>query len=166
MESSDDMKRNIVIGAVIIVLIAIGVWIYQYTTTPDTSLADEAIDNIRIGDTVDHLKEDFIKDQQIVLEGKQFYKSRQHKGMIVRVSNKSKKVSAIIVFKNKDVATSRNVHVGDTTDEVTEAYGDTYKKSVLQNKKSSITYKDRENKLTLKFIISKDHVKRIELFSE
>ncbi|WP_414047151.1 hypothetical protein ACMGE7_09695 [Macrococcus equi] len=141
-------------------------WLYNYCTTPDNDLSDEYIGNVGVKQTFKNKDKVFVVDPLIQLEGKTFYRSKKNDGLIVRKENKHDRITAVTLFKDKDIATSRDITIGSSKQEVIDAYGDTYKKSILPKKQTQFHFKDKEHHIGMKFMFKKDKVQKIELFED
>lgn len=158
------MKRNLIVLLSISLCVVLAIWLYIFCTTPDNDLSEETIGDIRVHQDFNKLKYKFTIDHSVQLEGKTFYRSKQHNGLIVRKNNKSNKVSAITLFDDKVIQTNRDISIGNTKQDVIDAYGDTYQKSMINKHQTQFFYKDRENHIGMKFVFKKNKVKRIELY--
>ncbi|MCE4957423.1 hypothetical protein [Macrococcoides caseolyticum] len=160
------MKKYIIIILTIALLFGVGAWLYSYCTTPDNDLSNEQIGNLLIKDTFENKDKAFAIDPMVQLDGKLFYRLEKDKGLIVRVDKKKKQITAIMLFHNKKIQTSRDIAIGHSKEAVIDAYGETYKKSLLPKKQTQFYYKDKENHIGMKFIFKKDNLVKIELFEE
>lgn len=160
------MKKYIIILVSLILCSFIGLWLYNYCTTPDNDLSEESIGDVYIRQPFKEVKKDFTQDSNIRLEGKTFYHSTEHKGFVVRKDNKHDSVTAVVLFKDNHIKTPRDITIGSSKQEVIDAYGDTYKKSMLPKKQTQFHYKDKESHIGMKFVFKADKVKKIELFEE
>lgn len=160
------MKKITILIISLITCLALGIWLYLYCTTPDNDLSKERIDNIGVNQPFKNEQNKFLVDPMIQLEGKTFYRSKQYKALIIRKDNKQNRITAVTLFKDAKLKTSRDIHIGSTKAAVIEAYGDTYKKSILPKQQTQFHYKDKENHIGMKFIFKNDLVKKIELFEE
>lgn len=164
-ERDSVMKKYLVIIITMLFVCISGMMIYNYCTTPDNDLSQEKIGNYTLHQHRNALLEKFKKDDTAAVEGKSFYRSKDYPGLIIRVSNKKQQINAIMLYSNKNLYTARNITIGDSRDKVVEAYGDTYKKSFLNNKQTQYHYMDKENHIGMKFVFKNDRVNRIELFN-
>ncbi|RAI80119.1 hypothetical protein BFS35_010060 [Macrococcoides goetzii] len=160
------MKKYVTIIIVLILSVSIALWLYNYCTTPDNDLSEERLGDVKIGEKYEEKNEDFVKDVRIQLEGKTFYRSVKHRGFIIRKDNKNNQITAVSLFKNPAVKTSRDITIDSTKQDVIDAYGDTYKKSLLPKQQTQFHFKDKEHHIGMKFVFRNDLVKRIEIFAE
>lgn len=158
------MKKYIFTIITLFVIFISGMLVYNYCTTPDNDLSQERIGNYMLHQHRNTLLEKFKEDDNAKVEGKTFYRSNAFPGLIISVSNKKQQVSALILYRNDTLYTARNIGIGDSKAQVIEAYGTTYKKSILNNHQTQYHYMDKENHIGLKFIFKDNKVKRIELF--
>ncbi|MCU7557863.1 hypothetical protein [Macrococcus capreoli] len=160
------MKKYIVIVISLILCFALGLWLYTYCTTPDNDLSQESLGDVSVNQPFKEIGNDFEIDPKIQLEGKSFYHAKDSKGLVIRKDNKHDRITAIVLFKDNHVYTSRDITIGSAKQEVIDAYGDTYKKSILPKQQTQFHYKDKEDHVGMKFIFKGDKVTRIELFEE
>lgn len=160
------MKKFVTIIVVLILSVIIALWLYNYCTTPDNDLSEERLGDIKIGENYEEKHKDFVKDSRIQLEGRTFYRSVKHRGLIIRKDNKNNHITAVSLFKNPAVKTSRDITIDSTKQDVIDTYGDTYKKSLLPKQQTQFHYKDKEHHIGMKFVLRNDLVKRIEIFAE
>ncbi|WP_414045765.1 hypothetical protein [Macrococcus equi] len=160
------MKKYLTVILTVVLCLCIGMWLYNYCTTPDNDLSDEHIGNVGVKQTFKNKDKVFVVDPLIQLEGKTFYRSKKNDGLIVRKENKHDRITAVTLFKDKDIATSRDITIGSSKQEVIDAYGDTYKKSILPKKQTQFHFKDKEHHIGMKFMFKKDKVQKIELFED
>ncbi|WP_414042378.1 hypothetical protein ACMGE9_08555 [Macrococcus sp. EM39E] len=160
------MKKYFIAIISLIACIVLGIWLYTYCTTPDNDLSEERIDNIGVKQPFKNKHNKFVVDAMIQLDGKTFYRSNKCKELIIRKDNKHNRITAVTLFKDDRVRTSRDIGIDSSKQDVIEAYGDTYKKSILTKNQTQYHYKDKENHIGMKFIFKDDKVKKIELFEE
>lgn len=158
------MKKYIFTIIGIFIIFVSGMLVYNYCTTPDNDLSHERIGNYMLHQHRNVLLESFKEDDNARVGGKSFYRSDALPGLIISVSNKKQQISALILYRNDILYTARNIGIGDSKAQVIEAYGTTYKKSILNNHQTQYHYMDKENHMGLKFIFKDNKVKRIELF--
>ncbi|RAI80722.1 hypothetical protein BFS34_006105 [Macrococcoides caseolyticum subsp. hominis] len=158
------MKKYIFTIIGIFIIFVSGMLVYNYCTTPDNDLSHERIGNYMLHQHRNVLLESFKEDDNARVGGKSFYRSDALPGLIISVSNKKQQISALILYRNDILYTARNIGIGDSKAQVIEAYGTTYKKSILNNHQTQYHYMDKENHMGMKFIFKDNKVKRIELF--
>ncbi|HCD18100.1 MULTISPECIES: hypothetical protein [Staphylococcaceae] len=158
------MKKYIFTIIGLFIIFVSGMLVYNYCTTPDNDLSQERIGNYMLHQHRNVLLESFKEDDNAKVEGKSFYRSDALPGLIISVSNKKQQISALILYRNDKLYTERNIGIGDSKAQVIEAYGTTYKKSILNNRQTQYHYMDKENHIGMKFIFKDNKVKRIELF--
>jgi len=158
------MKKYIFTIIGLFIIFVSGMLVYNYCTTPDNDLSQEHIGNYMLHQHRNVLLESFKEDDNAKVEGKSFYRSDALPGLIISVSNKKQQISALILYRNDKLYTERNIGIGDSKAQVIEAYGTTYKKSILNNRQTQYHYIDKENHIGMKFIFKDNKVKRIELF--
>jgi len=158
------MKKYIFTIIGIFIIFVSGMLVYNYCTTPDNDLSHERIGNYMLHQHRNVLLESFKEDDNARVGGKSFYRSDALPGLIISVLNKKQQISALILYRNDTLYTSRNIGIGDSKAQVIEAYGTTYKKSILNNHQTQYHYMDKENHMGMKFIFKDNKVKRIELF--
>ncbi len=158
------MKKYIFTIIGMFIIFVSGMLVYNYCTTPDNDLSHERIGNYMLHQHRNVLLESFKEDDNVRVEGKSFYRSDALPGLIISVSNKKQQISALILYRNDTLYTARNIGIGDSKAQVIEAYGMTYKKSILNNRQTQYHYMDKENHMGMKFIFKDNKVKRIELF--
>ncbi len=160
------MKKYVSIIIVLILSVSIALWLYNYCTTPDNDLSEERLGDVKIGEGYEEKDKDFVKDARIQLEGRTFYRSVKRRGLIIRKDNKNNHITAVSLFKNPAVKTSRDITIDSSKQEVIDAYGNTYKKSLLPKQQTQFHYKDKEHHIGMKFVFRDNKVKRIEIFAE
>lgn len=158
------MKKYIFTIIGIFIIFVSGMLVYNYCTTPDNDLSHERIGNYMLHQHRNVLLESFKEDDNARVGGKSFYRSDALPGLIISVSNKKQQISALILYRNDILYTARNIGIGDSKAQVIEAYGTTYKKSILNNHQTQYHYMDKGNHMGMKFIFKDNKVKRIELF--
>lgn len=158
------MKKYIFTIIGMFIIFVSGMLVYNYCTTPDNDLSHERIGNYMLHQHRNVLLESFKEDDNARVGGKSFYRSDALPGLIINVSNKKQQISALILYGNDTLYTARNIGIGDSKAQVIEAYGTTYKKSILNNHQTQYHYMDKENHMGMKFIFKDNKVKRIELF--
>lgn len=158
------MKKYIFTIIGIFIIFVSGMLVYNYCTTPDNDLSHERIGNYMLHQHRNVLLESFKEDDNARVGGKSFYRSDALPGLIISVSNKKQQISALILYRNDTLYTARNIGIGNSKAQVIEAYGTTYKKSILNNHQTQYHYMDKENHMGMKFIFKDNKVKRIELF--
>lgn len=158
------MKKYIFTIIGMFIIFVSGMLVYNYCTTPDNDLSHERIGNYMLHQHRNVLLESFKEDDNARVGGKSFYRSDALPGLIINVSNKKQQISALILYCNDTLYTARNIGIGDSKAQVIEAYGTTYKKSILNNHQTQYHYMDKENHMGMKFIFKDNKVKRIELF--
>lgn len=158
------MKKYIFTIIGMFIIFVSGMLVYNYCTTPDNDLSHERIGNYMLHQHRNVLLESFKEDDNAKVEDKSFYRSDALPGLIISVSNKKQQISALILYRNDKLYTERNIGIGDSKAQVIEAYGTTYKKSILNNRQTQYHYMDKENHIGMKFIFKDNKVKRIELF--